>query len=110
MGPHEQAQEELVHEVWTDEMLKLQGCKAVRGANSELLFSGVRVKMGVYEGVPTKLMPHTTTGRADYFGPLVNRSSILRFVYSKLFSFKSVTGLLLGTASFLCQLPDQLIH
>lgn len=31
--------------------------------------------MGVYSGTPTRVMPHTTTGRADYFGPMVNRAA-----------------------------------
>jgi hypothetical protein len=31
--------------------------------------------MGVYSSVPTRVMPHTTTGRADYFGPMVNRAA-----------------------------------
>lgn len=31
--------------------------------------------MGVYSGMPTRVMPHTTTGRADYFGPMVNRAA-----------------------------------
>ena len=31
------------------------------------------MKMGVYRGRPTGVSPHVTTGRADYFGPFVNR-------------------------------------
>jgi len=38
---------------------------------------GPRIKMGIYEGVPTRVAPHTTTGSADYFGPLVNRYTAL---------------------------------
>ena len=30
--------------------------------------------MGIYRGRPTGVSPHVTTGRADYFGPFVNRS------------------------------------
>ncbi len=33
-----------------------------------LRFRGPRVKAGLYEGPPTRVNPHTTTGRADYFG------------------------------------------
>ena len=29
----------------------------------------------MYEGVPTKVCPHTTTGRADYWGPFINRAA-----------------------------------
>eukprot|EP00803_Ostreobium_quekettii_P000398 evm.model.scf_50.9 EVM.evm.TU.scf_50.9 scf_50:168290-169207(-) len=31
--------------------------------------------MGIYEGKPVRVVPHTTTGRADYFGQLVNRAA-----------------------------------
>lgn len=39
------------------------------------VLQGPRVKMGMYSGTPTRVMPHTTTGRADYFGPMVNRAA-----------------------------------
>lgn len=39
--------------------------------HGNVMFRGPRVKMGVYSGTPTRVIPHTTTGRADYFGPLV---------------------------------------
>lgn len=40
----------------------------------QILFQGPHVKMGIYRGRPTGVSPHVTTGRADYFGPFVNRS------------------------------------
>lgn len=33
--------------------------------------------MGIWESVPNRVVPHTTSGRADYFGTLVNRSVAL---------------------------------
>ena len=36
---------------------------------------GPRVRMGIYEGVPTSVCPHSTSGRADYWGPFVNRAA-----------------------------------
>lgn len=51
-----------------EEERDVQGCIVVRGP---------RAKMGIYSGVPSHVMPHTTTGRADYFGPLVNRAARL---------------------------------
>lgn len=39
--------------------------------HGNVMFRGPRVKMGVYAGTPTQVVPHNTTGRADYFGPLV---------------------------------------
>lgn len=47
-------------------------CEEERDMHGNVMFSGPRVKMGVYAGGPTRVMPHTTTGRADYFGPLVS--------------------------------------
>jgi class 3 adenylate cyclase len=42
---------------------------------STLQFRGPRVRVGLYRGVPTRVVPHTTTGRADYFGCSVNRAA-----------------------------------
>ncbi len=33
--------------------------------------------MAIYEDVPDMVIPHSTTGRTDYFGPLVNRAARL---------------------------------
>ena len=68
-----QVQEEMVNEVWSDDTLKLGPCLPLHGPASQVLFMGPRVKMGIYEGRPNRICPHTTTGRADYFGPFVNR-------------------------------------
>ena len=43
------------------------------GAQGQLLWRGPRVKMGMYEGSPTAVVPHPASGRADYFGILCNR-------------------------------------
>ena len=61
---------------WKEDVLNLPQCQAQVGRNQELIFVGPRVKMGIYEGIPTRVAPHTTTGSADYFGPLVNRSAL----------------------------------
>ena len=71
-----QIQEEMVTQAWSDEVLRLAACKRVHGPANEVLFLGPRVKMGIYEGRPTRICPHTTTGRADYFGPFVNRQAL----------------------------------
>lgn len=50
----------------------------LEGQDSQVLvWSGLRAKCGVFEGTPTSIEPHRTTGRADYFGPLVNRAARL---------------------------------
>ena len=63
-------------QAWSDEVLRLEACRRVHGPDNEVLFLGPRVKMGIYEGRPTRICPHTTTGRADYFGPFVNRQAL----------------------------------
>eukprot|EP00899_Mesostigma_viride_P020001 jgi/Mesvir1/28001/Mv20195-RA.1 len=50
------------------------------GLSPEYLFRGLRVKMGVHWGPATAVRPHTTTGRADYFGSVVNQTA--RIAYS----------------------------
>ena len=62
-----------MNEVWGDEVLRIKACRVQYGDRKQKLFQGPRVKMGIYEGFPTRVCPHTTSGRADYFGPVVNR-------------------------------------
>ncbi len=40
----------------------------------------MRPKIGIYDGVPLSVVPHATTGRADYFGAVVNRAARLMAV------------------------------
>ena len=42
---------------------------------SKLVLRGPRLRIGVYEGVPTECSPHPHTGRATYAGQLVNRAA-----------------------------------
>lgn len=44
-----------------------------------LLFRGLRAQMGGYEGAPTRVRPHHSTGRADYFGACVNRAARISY-------------------------------
>lgn len=60
---------------WTPEMLALPPMKPEWSDSGDLLFRGPRVKTGVYQGQPRSITPHSTTGRADYWGPLVNRAA-----------------------------------
>lgn len=69
-----QVQQELMNEAWAEDVLKLAACTVVYGDRKQMLFHGPRIRMGIYEGIPTRVCPHTISGRADYFGPLVNRS------------------------------------
>ncbi|KAK9862515.1 hypothetical protein WJX84_006776 [Apatococcus fuscideae] len=69
------AQDALLQVHWEPEILQLDHCGPVLDMNDRILFAGPRVRMGVYEGVPTRIHPHTISGRADYFGMLVNRAA-----------------------------------
>ena len=73
MGVGEQVQDAMLQGMWSREVLALPKCGAASGAGSQILWYGPRVRMGIYEGEPTRVVPHSTSGRADYFGPLVNR-------------------------------------
>ena len=71
-----------------------------------IVFRGPRAKMGIYSGLPTRVIPHNTTGRADYFGPLVNRAARYchaaarggQVLIAKEF-MKSIIGRWVGTSS-----------
>ncbi|WIA33706.1 hypothetical protein OEZ86_006824 [Tetradesmus obliquus] len=71
-------QEALMEVNWSNEVLALPGAEEVvtyEHGCSTLHFRGPRVRIGLYRGIPTRVVPHTTTGRADYFGCLVNRAA-----------------------------------
>lgn len=48
-------------------------------AEASLIFRGLRARMGLYEGRPTRIRPHTSTGRADYHGVIVNRAARIAY-------------------------------
>ncbi|DBA86983.1 TPA: hypothetical protein ACH3X2_000365 [Trebouxia sp. C0005] len=69
------AQHALLAVPWPGSVLALPKCRTILGTDRRILFQGPHVKMGVYRGRPTGVSPHVTTGRADYFGPFVNRTA-----------------------------------
>jgi len=69
-GLAQQAQEQVLGQE------QMQGQRLGR-PQGQMLFRGLRAKTGMYEAVPLSVVPHTTTGRADYFGTLVNRAARL---------------------------------
>lgn len=54
-------------------MLDINGEESVRGLEYD-------VSIGLYEGIPTHITPHRTSGLADYFGPFVSRAARLQGV------------------------------
>eukprot|EP00983_Pelagomonas_calceolata_P096687 1158158-Pelagomonas_calceolata.AAC.6 len=43
----------------------------------QIIFRGMRVRVGIYQGLVDRVAPHARTGRADYFGQPVNRAARL---------------------------------
>ena len=74
------AQIALLQYPWSKEVLALDVCcEAAPDAQGCPTLRGPRVNVGAYEGVPSMVVPHPSMGRADYFGPLVNRAARLCF-------------------------------
>lgn len=76
-----QVQQQLLEAAWSDRVLALPGCGPALNTAMEVIWVGPRARMGICEAVPNRVMPHTTSGRADYFGPLVNRSATVRALW-----------------------------
>ncbi|CAG9463289.1 unnamed protein product [Pedinophyceae sp. YPF-701] len=65
---------------WPPKLMNMKYCAPTWDEDGAFIRGGLRVKIGVCEGRPLRVMPHPATGRADYFGPLVNRAARLCFV------------------------------
>lgn len=39
------------------------------------IFRGLKIQMGIEYGLPSEIIPHRSTGRADYFGTIVNTTA-----------------------------------
>jgi len=59
---------------WSQQVLMAKGCMVEYDLRGKLVFRGPRLKMGVCEGTPQKVMPDHL-GRADYYGPSVNQAA-----------------------------------
>jgi len=72
-------QEALVKCLWLDEFLRMPPASTVLRHDAELnqdivVFNGIRIRMGIHTGEPN-CRRNPVTGRMDYFGPVVNRTS-----------------------------------
>ena len=68
-------QQILLLAAWTPDMLALPPLQRACDECGYLIHRGPRVKTGIYMGEPRGVSPHGTTGRADYWGELVNRAA-----------------------------------
>jgi hypothetical protein len=62
---------DLLHVDWARELLDTPEGLEEWGEEGQLLYRGLRVRVGIAYGTPTTRKP-LNTGRADYFGPLPN--------------------------------------
>ncbi|GIL68254.1 hypothetical protein Vafri_21507 [Volvox africanus] len=68
----------LLHADWpTDLVEEHPEGRLLLAPDGRPLLRGFRAKVGIFTGVPLSVVPHATTGRADYFGALVNRAARL---------------------------------
>lgn len=68
-------QNALMNVKWRRFILNVPGLENVYHYNQGdriTVFRGLKVKMGIELGVPVKIVPHSSTGRADYFGNIIN--------------------------------------
>lgn len=68
-----QIQEEMLNATYSDDVLCLPNCGITMDDCMQYLWRGPRVRMGMCEGAPQCISPHGSSGRADYFGSMVNR-------------------------------------
>lgn len=64
----------LLKEDWPQELLESEEGREIRDENGNVIYRGLRLRMGIHWGSPV-CEPDPITGRMDYFGPMVNRAS-----------------------------------
>lgn len=67
-------QQNLLTADWPTEILESDQCCEVADGAGNIIFRGLSVRMGIHWGSPV-CEPDLITGRMDYFGPMVNRTS-----------------------------------
>ena len=67
-------QERLMEADWPEEILALPDSAVELDDDGELLFRGLRVRIGIHVGTP-RCKKDPVTSRRDYFGPMVNRAA-----------------------------------
>ncbi|KAL7750757.1 cysteinyl-tRNA synthetase [Sorochytrium milnesiophthora] len=69
-----QIQTQLLTQDWPRDILQATDASEVCDGDDQVIFRGIRVRMGVHWGRPV-CEADPVTGRMDYFGPMVNRSA-----------------------------------
>ena len=68
-------QKALLYCQWSPEILALDACKTELDANGKIVFSGLRVRMGIHTSNTVSSRVNPVTGRMDYFGAAINESA-----------------------------------
>ena len=68
-----QVQEDMLSAAYDPDVLCLPACGIAMDCTGQCIWRGPRVRMGMCQDVPQTVVPHSTSGRADYFGSAVNR-------------------------------------
>eukprot|EP00666_Eupelagonemidae_sp_cell4sb_P007118 gene7118-16098_t len=68
------AQVDLVETPWQPELTSLAGCGRHELPGGQVVWHGLRVRMGIHIG-EVRRDTNPVTGRSDYFGPTVNKAS-----------------------------------
>lgn len=74
-------QEKLLQVDWPQEIYEHEKSQIVKNDDGQLLYRGLRVRMGLHCGNPS-CEEDPTTGRMDYFGQMVNRAARVESVAS----------------------------
>eukprot|EP01065_Artemidia_motanka_P052889 TRINITY_DN9663_c1_g1_i1.p1 TRINITY_DN9663_c1_g1~~TRINITY_DN9663_c1_g1_i1.p1 ORF type:complete len:809 (+),score=186.51 TRINITY_DN9663_c1_g1_i1:66-2492(+) len=69
-----ESQLRLVQQAWPNELCANELCKRVAGPTKNVLWHGLRVRIGMHWG-PVHAVSNPITGRMDYFGPPVNTAA-----------------------------------
>mmetsp|Transcript_5466 Transcript_5466/g.8069 ORF Transcript_5466/g.8069 Transcript_5466/m.8069 type:complete len:596 (+) Transcript_5466:845-2632(+) len=67
-------QSKLIEQKWPKELYQMDDCKIEYNTKGQILFRGLRVRLGMNFG-PVREQEDVVTGRVDYFGPVVNKAS-----------------------------------
>eukprot|EP01062_Namystynia_karyoxenos_P077625 TRINITY_DN7849_c0_g1_i1.p1 TRINITY_DN7849_c0_g1~~TRINITY_DN7849_c0_g1_i1.p1 ORF type:complete len:995 (+),score=226.89 TRINITY_DN7849_c0_g1_i1:78-2987(+) len=76
------AQVRLLRQQWPEDLLCHPLCQRLDGANGQMLWGGLRVRIGANCG-PVRVDRNPVTGRCDYFGPTVNVAARLESTLRK---------------------------
>jgi class 3 adenylate cyclase/ABC-type proline/glycine betaine transport system substrate-binding protein len=67
-------QQQLLYGNWPIEIMHYPDLREELDSNKNIKFRGPRVRMGIHTGAPDCVVD-STTGRVDYYGPMVNKSA-----------------------------------